>query len=216
MLASSQSNSIKLLTTTTTTTTTTMNALTLNDNTNTRRKGKDKRTKRLSFKHRNGKKGQRTDDYFLDTTNKERNKQTKVRFDTHRREELPDAADQYLENLHFANFLGNSVILSPSETEYNTEATINLNLCDSVRIEPNVVYTVVGEEHDGMSYVEGDDDGEPYTGHYYFSDDDDYYYDEGAEREDYTEKVLHRGSWRIWHPASSSFVDSDDDDHSLL
>ena len=48
----------------------------------------------------------RTDDYWLKMHNAERRKQTKVRHDTHRRDEQPDAEDQRLEDIHFANFLG--------------------------------------------------------------------------------------------------------------
>jgi len=48
----------------------------------------------------------RTDDYWLKTHNAERRKQTKVRHDTHRREEQPDKRDLQLEDIHFANFLG--------------------------------------------------------------------------------------------------------------
>lgn len=48
----------------------------------------------------------RTDDYWLKMHNAERRKQTKVRHDTHRRDEQPDAEDIRLEDIHFANFLG--------------------------------------------------------------------------------------------------------------
>ena len=245
MIASSQSKSINLLTTATATTK--MNALTLinnvndNDNANTRRKGKNKHGKiHTTFKHRNGKKGQRTDAYFLDTTNKERNKQTKVRFDTHRREEQPDAEDVRLENIHFDNFLGNSALIKHCETVYNNEATINLNLCDISRPDPEPEPEPLEDEPLGQwtqeqwdEYVLNFDtndqidneqqrqlEAESLSDQYeeqsdYDPNDPSNYYDEEDDRrENYTEMVHHRGVWRIWHPASNSFVDSDDDDHS--
>jgi hypothetical protein len=213
-----------------------MNALTLinndNDNSKTRRKGKNKHTKiSNTYKHRTGKKGQRTDAYFLDATNKERNKQTKVRFDTHRREEQPDAEDVRLENIHFDNFLGNSTLIKNCETEYNTEATININLCDISRPEPSELGLDLdvdlnqdqsqwiqeqradhGYSFDPNDIIDYEHDEQPFDE---YEEESDYYYDEEEDRrENYTEMRHDRGTWRIWHPASNSFVEDDDDDHS--
>jgi hypothetical protein len=250
MLASSQSNSINLLTTTATTTATTkMNALTLinndNDNAKTRSKGKNKHGKiHTTFKHRTGKKGQRTDAYFLDTTNKERNKQTKVRFDTHRREEQPDAEDVRLENIHFDNFLGNSALIKNIETVYNNEATINLNLCDFCRPDPEPEPLEEGPlsqwtQEQWDEYVRNFDPNDQfdneqqrqldYEAHFdaeslvdqyeeqsdYDPNDPSNFYDEEDDRrENYTEMCYHHGCWRIWHPATNKFIDEDEDDHS--
>ena len=74
---------------------------------------------------------QRTDDYWLKMHNAERRKQTKVRHDTHRREEQPDAEDQRLEDIHFANFLGSK---SEDGIPYNNvhiDEPVNLNECDT-------------------------------------------------------------------------------------
>ena len=73
----------------------------------------------------------RTDDYWLKMHNAERRKQTKVRHDTHRREEQPDAEDQRLEDIHFANFLGSK---SEDGIPYNNvhiDEPVNLNECDT-------------------------------------------------------------------------------------
>jgi len=84
----------------------------------------------------------RTDDYWLKMHNAERRKQTKVRHDTHRREEQPDAEDMWLEDLHFANFLGlskcewgNGEFLmtyngGTYSDEYNIDNHVNIGECD--------------------------------------------------------------------------------------
>jgi len=196
-----------------------MNALTLinNDISTTRVNGKNKHTKHAtSCKHRNSKKGQRTDDYFLDITNKERNKQTKIRFDTHRREEQPDAEDVRLENIHFDNFLGNTALIKNYETEYNTEATININLCDISRPEPSELGLDLDQHlerlDDNLERLDGNLEADQYSD--YDPNDPSNFYDEEADREEnYTEMCYDERyySWRIWHPASNKFVESDDD-----
>jgi hypothetical protein len=245
MLASSQSNSINLLTTATTK----MNALTLIDNdtitianANARKSNKYLNT----HKHRNGKKGKRTNDYFLECSNKERRHQTKRNRNTHRREEQPDAADVRLENIHFDNFLGNSALIKDIETVYNTEATINLNLCDISRPDPEPEPLEEGplsqwtqeqwdeyvrnfdpndqfdpEQQRQLDYeaqLEAEslaDQYEEQSDYDYDPNDPSFYYDEeDNRRENYTEMCYDRGVWRIWHPASCSFVDDDEDDHS--
>lgn len=72
----------------------------------------------------------RTDDYWLKMHNAERRKQTKVRHDTHRREEQPDAVDLRLEDIHFANFLGSK---SENGIPYNNvhiDEPVNIVECD--------------------------------------------------------------------------------------
>lgn len=85
----------------------------------------------------------RTDDYWLKMHNAERRKQTKVRHDTHRRDEQPDAEDMWLEDLHFANFLGLSkcewgngeFLMTYNGGTYSDEYNIDnhVNICDCDR-----------------------------------------------------------------------------------
>ena len=93
-------------------------------------------------KNANGNKARRTNAYWRKETARQRRKQGKTRFDTHRREEQPDAEDLLLEDHHFANFLG----LSSSEwgkgnilmtynggtysEEYNIDTPVNITECD--------------------------------------------------------------------------------------
>jgi len=73
----------------------------------------------------------RTDDYWLDKNNKERRKQTKVRYTTtHRRDEQPDPEDERLEEIHYANFLGCGKLAKDGRMTYNNEETINICLAD--------------------------------------------------------------------------------------
>jgi len=102
----------------------------------------------------------RTDDYWLKTHNAERRKQTKVRHDTHRREEQPDERDLQLEDIHFANFLGVKDITYIGMPYNNTHINepVNINECDILRPEP---------EEDGDSAQEMDqmseDGDDPYN-----------------------------------------------------
>jgi len=85
----------------------------------------------------------RTDDYWLKMHNAERRKQTKVRHDTHRREQQPDAEDQRLEDIHFANFLGlprsewgnGKFLMTYNSGTYSDEYNIDnhVNICDCDR-----------------------------------------------------------------------------------
>jgi hypothetical protein len=77
-----------------------------------------------------GDKMRRTDDYWLKTRNSERRKQTKVRHDTHRRDEQPTEEDIRLEDIHFANFLGSK---SEDGIPYNNvhiDEPVNIVECD--------------------------------------------------------------------------------------
>jgi hypothetical protein len=64
--------------------------------------------------------------------NLERRKQHKVRYDTWRRHELPTGEDIRLEDLHYANFLGDKYCDNGSK--YNSEYLVNVRFCDS-RVE---------------------------------------------------------------------------------
>jgi hypothetical protein len=80
----------------------------------------------------------RTNEYTLKKHNQERRKQTKVRYDTHRRYEEPSTEDSVMEEIHLANFLGNSS-KAVCDNEYitsvvcdlsNNQYTTNINMCD--------------------------------------------------------------------------------------
>jgi hypothetical protein len=62
--------------------------------------------------------------------NFERRKQHKVRFDTWRRQEVPTKEDIKLENIHYANFLGDKY--GDNGSPYNTHCKVNLRFCDSM------------------------------------------------------------------------------------
>ena len=80
----------------------------------------------------------RTDDYWLKMHNAERRKQTKVRHDTHRREEQPDAEDQLLEDIHFANFLGSKCEDGIPYNQNYIDEPVNIVECDSyLKPEPS-------------------------------------------------------------------------------
>jgi hypothetical protein len=94
----------------------------------------------------------RTDDYWLKMHNAERRKQTKVRHDTHRREEQPDAEDIRLEDIHFANFLG---VKDADGAPYNNthiDEPVNIIECDIyLKPEPskNVPEVAEPQEEEG-------------------------------------------------------------------
>jgi hypothetical protein len=72
--------------------------------------------------------------------NLERRKQHKVRYDTLRREELPTVEDIRIENLHYANFLGDKYGYNGSK--YNSKYSVNLRFCDSrVEIDEEPAYS---------------------------------------------------------------------------
>jgi hypothetical protein len=105
----------------------------------------------------------RTDDYWLKTHNAERRKQTKVRHDTHRREEQPDERDLQLEDIHFANFLGVKDITYGGMPYNNTHINepVNLCECDMLRPEPeadNVSLDSLDRRAQEMDQMSEDDD----------------------------------------------------------
>ena len=63
-------------------------------------------------------------------TNFERRKQHKVRYDTWRRQEMPNEEDMSLENIHYANFLGDKYC--DNGAPYNSEYPVNVRFCDSM------------------------------------------------------------------------------------
>jgi hypothetical protein len=72
----------------------------------------------------------RTDDYWLKTHNAERRKQTKVRHDTHRRDEQPDERDLWLEDIHFANFLASKDADGVPYNNTHIDEPVNIIECD--------------------------------------------------------------------------------------
>lgn len=104
-----------------------MTTININDNFKTNKPGKK------SEKPKRGRadKMRRTDEYWLKTHNAERRKQTKVRHDTHRRDEQPDAEDIRLEDIHFANFLGSKCEDGIPYNNVHIDEPVNLNECDT-------------------------------------------------------------------------------------
>jgi len=97
-------------------------------------KGKDNRVR---IRSRNGSKGRRTSEYWIDRTNSERRSQTKGKYTTHRDDKQQRLADEdeRMQNLHFANFLGCSKLVIDGEMTYNAPnylREININMCDSI------------------------------------------------------------------------------------
>ena len=67
----------------------------------------------------------------LKKSNNVRRKQTKVRYDTWRRSEMPNEKDEKLENIHYSNFLGDKY--GDNNAPYNSEYPVSLRYCDSMR-----------------------------------------------------------------------------------
>ena len=100
-------------------------------------KGKTIKSKTIT-----GKKERATKQYFKEVAALSRRKPDKVRYDTFRREEQPDAEDLRLEDLHFANFLGIStcalgngdIVMTYNGgqdcDEYNLGKHVNIAECD--------------------------------------------------------------------------------------
>jgi hypothetical protein len=87
----------------------------------------------------------RTDDYWLKMHNAERRKQTKVRHDTHRREEQPDAKELRLEDIHFGNFLGSKDINGIPYNNAHIDEPVNIIECD-MYLKPESSKNVAEEE----------------------------------------------------------------------
>lgn len=63
-------------------------------------------------------------------SNFERRKQHKVRYDTWRRPEIPTEEDIRLENIYYANFLGDKY--GDNNAPYNSQYPVNVRFCDSM------------------------------------------------------------------------------------
>ena len=81
----------------------------------------------------NGDKRRRREEYNLKKSNYVRRKQTKVNYDTWRRAEMPNEKDDMLENIHYANFLGDKY--GDNNAPYNSEYPVSLRYCDKMREE---------------------------------------------------------------------------------
>jgi len=93
-------------------------------------------------KNANGNKARRRTATYWSEKSRQRRKQSKVSYDTFRREEQPDAKDLWLEDLHFANFLGLSTCawgegnytMAYNDGKYydnfNIDNPVNINFCD--------------------------------------------------------------------------------------
>ena len=79
----------------------------------------------------NGDKRRRCEEYDLKKSNQVRRKQTKVNYDTWRRLEMPCEEDERLENIHYANFLGDKY--GNNGTYYNNGWSVNLRYCDTFK-----------------------------------------------------------------------------------
>jgi len=77
----------------------------------------------------NGDKRRRCEDYNLKRSNYVRRKQQKVRYDTWRRQEMNNEEDEKLENIHYANFLGDKY--DYNDASYNV-TIVNVLHCDSM------------------------------------------------------------------------------------
>ena len=78
----------------------------------------------------NGDKRRRTEEYGLKSSNHERRKQGKVRYDTWRRQEMPNEEDIKLSNIHYANFLGDKY--GDHGAPYDA-SVVNVSYCDCMR-----------------------------------------------------------------------------------
>lgn len=89
--------------------------------------------------HSKGKKARNTKQYWAGETARARRKQGKVRYDTHRRDEQPNEQDEELENIHFANFLGDKTSKKGIAYNNNNEffGPLNINMCDKYMYSAN-------------------------------------------------------------------------------
>jgi hypothetical protein len=86
-----------------------------------------------------GKKARNTKQYWSNESARQRRKQDKVRYDTHRREEQPDERDELLQDIHFANFVGDKTSEKGIAYNNNNEVfgSININMCDKYMTDAN-------------------------------------------------------------------------------
>lgn len=86
-----------------------------------------------------GKKARNTKQYWAGEKARARRKQGKVSYDTHRREEQPDERDEILQDIHFANFVGDKTNKKGIAYNNNNEffGPININMCDKYMTDAN-------------------------------------------------------------------------------
>jgi len=110
----------------------------------------DSSKKSYKSKIMSGARERATRQYFKDAAARARRKQNKVRFDTHRRNEQPTEEDLWLEDIHFANFLGikDSKYGAPYNHIY-VDCPVNINECDTM---------LPASETEEVSIKETDDD----------------------------------------------------------
>lgn len=85
----------------------------------------------------NGNERRRLNENRLKMSNKERCKQTKMNYDTWRITKINNTEDDMLENLHYANFLGDKY--GDHGASYNS-SVVNLKFCDCMREEKEKCY----------------------------------------------------------------------------
>jgi hypothetical protein len=125
----------------------------------------DSSNKSYKGKIMSGRKERATNQYFKDTAAHARRKQGKTRFDTHRRDEQPDEMDLWLEDIHFANFLGSKCEDGIPYNQNYIDEPVNIVECDSyLKPEPskNVPEEAVNDKQNESlnddSYILGSED----------------------------------------------------------
>jgi hypothetical protein len=96
----------------------------------------DRSNKSYKGKIMSGAKERATKQYFKDTAARARRKQGKPNYDTHRREEQPDEEDLWLEDIHFANFLGVKDVVGVPYNNTHIDEAVNIRECDIMCPEP--------------------------------------------------------------------------------
>jgi hypothetical protein len=112
----------------------------------------DSSNKSYKGKIMSGRKERATKQYFKDTAAHARRKQGKTRFDTHRRDEQPDPRDLWLEDIHFANFLGSKCEEGIPYNNVHINEPVNITECDThLKPEPskNVAEEAAPQEEEG-------------------------------------------------------------------
>jgi hypothetical protein len=111
----------------------------------------DSSLKSFKGKIMSGDKERATKRYFKDAAARARRKQGKTSFDTFRRDEQPDEEDLWLEDIHFANFLGvKDTVGVPYNQNYINEP-VNICECDILCPEPEAK---ISEDSDNDSLID--------------------------------------------------------------
>ena len=94
----------------------------------------DSSEKSFKCKIVSGKKERATNQYFKDAAARSRRKQGKTNYDTFRRDEQPNEEDLWLEDIHFANFLGlKDIVNGTLHKNWITNCPVNVCDCDYLR-----------------------------------------------------------------------------------